>query len=167
MTTLRRARRPLRAAGRVGLAVVGLALATPLLMPLAGFRMMVVQSGSMAPTLLPGDAIVARAVSPDAVRVGDVVTFRDPSREGMLLTHRVVEQSRDADGYTFATRGDANTGEERWSIAEKGKLGRLAARAPGIGRALRPLTGLAGASAAISVALALVAAAVLRKIWLA
>src|SRR5687767_6954777 len=143
MTTTRRARRPFRAAGRVGLAIVGLALATPLLMPLAGFRPMVVQSGSMAPTLLPGDAIVARTVSPAAVRVGQVVTFRDPSRQGMLLTHRVVERSRDAAGYTFVTRGDANTGEERWSIAENGKLGRLAVRVPGLGRALQPMTGLA------------------------
>ena len=128
---------------------------------------MIVQSGSMAPTLRPGDAIVARTVSPDEVGVGDVVTFRDPSRQGMLVTHRVVERKREGAEFSFVTRGDANTGEEQWSIAENGKLGRLETRVPAIGRALRPLTGFAGASTAIAVTLALVAAAALRKIWVA
>jgi hypothetical protein len=104
-------------------------------------------------------------VVPAAVRVGDVVTFSDPSRDGMLVTHRVVERSRDGAGYSFVTRGDANTGVERWSIEEDGKLGRLLARAPGVGRALRPLAGLVTPFAVIAGALAFAAAAVLRRIW--
>jgi len=66
-----------------------------------------VETGSMAPTLEPGDGFVA---VPDAVagepEEGDVVVFR--AREvgsGGLTTHRIVDER--ADGYV--TRGDANT----------------------------------------------------------
>jgi signal peptidase len=62
-----------------------------------------VETGSMAPTLEPGDGFVAVPTPlAGSVDEGDVVTFR--GRDGRLTTHRVVGETDDG----FVTRGDAN-----------------------------------------------------------
>ena len=132
---------------------------------LLGFRALVVRSGSMAPAIQSGDVVVTRLVRPSAVEPGDVVTFRDPSRRGDLVTHRVVQVRREGDRLAIVTRGDANTGEERWSIGRDGTVGSAAFRVPGAGHGLAWLrmpavrTGLLVASALALAALAL------RRIW--
>lgn len=97
------------------------------------YRPLVVRSDSMAPAIRTGDIILTEVVQPGEVRVGDVVTFQDPSRAGELVTHRVTERSRQGPVFSFVTRGDANTGEERWSIGADGTVGTLAFRVPGAG----------------------------------
>ena len=91
----------------------------------SGHRVLIVRSGSMAPAIQTGDVVVTTMVGPSDVAVGDVVTFRDPSREGELVTHRVVKARVEGGSFRFQTRGDANTGSEQWSIEADGKLGRL------------------------------------------
>jgi signal peptidase len=65
-----------------------------------------VQTGSMAPTMDPGDGFVAVPPSlAGEVEPGDVVTFEaETIQGGGLTTHRVVGET--AEGYV--TRGDAN-----------------------------------------------------------
>jgi signal peptidase len=65
-----------------------------------------VTSGSMAPTLDPGDGFVAiPAAVADPVEEGDVVTFRaEEVQGGGLTTHRVVEVTDRG----YVTKGDAN-----------------------------------------------------------
>lgn len=91
----------------------------------SGHRVLIVRSGSMTPAIETGDVVVTTMVRPSDVAVGDVVTFRDPSREGELVTHRVVKARFEGGSFRFRTRGDANTGSERWSIEADGTLGRL------------------------------------------
>lgn len=79
--------------------VAGQLLGSPVLF---GF----VTSGSMAPTLDPGDGFVAvpQAVA-GPVEPGDVVTFRaEALHGGGLTTHRVVGETE----HGYITRGDAN-----------------------------------------------------------
>jgi len=65
-----------------------------------------VETGSMEPTLTPGDGFVA--VPPQlagSVEEGDVVTFRSvETNDGRLTTHRIVGRTENG----FITRGDAN-----------------------------------------------------------
>jgi signal peptidase len=92
----------------------------------SGHRMLIVRSGSMSPAINAGDVVVTTMVGPTDVVVGDVVTFRDPSRDGELITHRLVNvHAAGGDSFRFQTRGDANTGSEEWSIARDGRLGKL------------------------------------------
>jgi signal peptidase len=64
-----------------------------------------VETGSMEPTLSPGDGFVAVPSALTDIEQGDVITFRaEEIQSGGLTTHRVVGQT--ADG--FVTRGDAN-----------------------------------------------------------
>ncbi|HEV8682132.1 MAG TPA: signal peptidase I [Actinomycetota bacterium] len=130
-----------------------------------GFRALVVRSGSMAPAIESGDVVVTRLVRPTAAQPGDIVTFQDSSRQGDLVTHRVVEVRRESDRVSFVTRGDANTGEERWSIDSHGTIGATAFRVPAAGHVLAWLrTPTVRMSLLVSAALVLAVLA-LRRIW--
>jgi len=59
---------------------------------------------SMLPTVWPGDTLVVERVSPDQVRIGDVVVV---ARDGRLCGHRVVSIAEDAGNQRWITRGDA------------------------------------------------------------
>jgi len=131
--------------GRVSAAVAVLAVAWLLTLGLlyaAGYRPLVVQSASMAPTVATGDLIITKAVRPAGVSVGDVVSFHDRTRTGRLVTHRVTESRRDGREIAFVTRGDVNEGTERWSSDADARIGRLALRIPFAGYAATWLTRL-------------------------
>jgi signal peptidase I len=106
------------------------ALAAPLLAILApaalGYRSFTVMSGSMAPAIAAGDVVITRPIAPTQAEPGDIVTFRDPGRDGRWLTHRVQRSMASADVVTFDTRGDANDLAERWSVPADGRIGRVA-----------------------------------------
>ena len=112
----------------------GAALGVAVIGPIAlGCRPLAVLSGSMAPTLQTGDEIVVRPVAPVALRIGDIVTFKDASRGNALVTHRVRDVRVAGATVHVVTRGDANSGSERWSVVASGRVGRLAYRIPKLG----------------------------------
>lgn len=115
-----------------GLAMAAL-LAAP---PLVGHKTMVVLSGSMTPTLDIGDVVIDRTISVMDVKVGDIITFRDPIHKKRTVTHRVRAMDVKDGTATFTTRGDANTSDETWKIPASGKIGRVALRIPKLGYAL-------------------------------
>ena len=128
------------------LAGVGLALALTLLAPLAFHgRPLTVMSGSMEPTVMTGDVVIAMPIHPLDARPGDIVSFKDPSRGGKLVTPRVQTMRRHGAKVDFVTRGDANTGVEKWAVNADGSISRTVLRLPKLGRALvfaRTRTGL-------------------------
>ena len=92
---------------------------------LFGQRSLTVLSGSMEPQLHTGDVVVVDQVPPLEVRVGDIVTFRDPDDASRLITHRVREIDVDGSEVAFVTKGDANTSVEHWKITTDGTIGRV------------------------------------------
>ncbi|ELY49572.1 signal peptidase I [Natronorubrum sulfidifaciens] len=69
----------------------------------------IVTSGSMSPTIEPGDVIVTQDVSPDEIETGDVVTFHDGSSDDSgYVTHRVVDIVEEDGERYFELQGDAN-----------------------------------------------------------
>lgn len=75
----------------------------------AGATPLTVMTSSMEPSLPPGTLVVVRPTAPEDIEVGDVVTYQLRSGEPTLITHRVTQQQRTADGeYIFVTQGDAN-----------------------------------------------------------
>lgn len=98
-----------------------------------GMRSLSVMSGSMEPAIQTGDVIVDEWIRPRDARVGDAITFNDPGRGNIVLTHRVVSIAKRGDRVDFVTRGDANTGVETWSAPAAGRIGRVAYRVPHAG----------------------------------
>lgn len=130
-----------------------------------GHRVLIVRSGSMAPAIATGDAVVSRATTPDEVREGDVITFRDPSRADRLLTHRVQAVLLGPHTVEFTTRGDANTGVERWSTQADGLIGKVVIRLPNAGYALAALSAPWLRASLVLVAMLLLASSALTRIW--
>jgi len=77
----------------------------------AGYRIYVVHTGSMTPTLNPGDAVLDRP-APDSVHSGEVITFAVHSGPDSVVTHRVAS----VDGTTVKTKGDANRTVDPWTL---------------------------------------------------
>jgi signal peptidase len=118
-----------------GLAV--LAAIAYLALVLAGYKPVVVYSGSMEPGLPVGTLAFVESVPAESVRVGDVITFGDPHQPGRLVTHRVVETAETDEGeLAFRTKGDANLNRDPWAIALPDEAGRLAFDVPYVGYAL-------------------------------
>jgi signal peptidase len=92
---------------------------------LFGQRSLTVLSGSMEPQLHVGDVVVVDQVPPLEVRVGDIVTFRDPEDATRLITHRVRQIDVKGGSVAFVTKGDANTSVENWRITTDGTIGRV------------------------------------------
>jgi len=112
----------------VSVAVTGVGLLT-------GFRVLVDRGDSMRPALRAGDLLIDRSAAPERVAVGEIVTFDDLSR-GRSVTHRVVARRHVGSRVDFVTRGDANSGVERWSAGRGDHVGRLVTSVPRAGYAL-------------------------------
>jgi signal peptidase len=103
------------------------------------YRVLVVNSGSMAPTFNAGDLIViVRSPEPEELQPGMIVTFQ--TKEGDVVTHRIVRI--EPEGY-IKTKGDANEGIDHW-IGQDGQeyqilrvAGLYIGRIPLLGRILR------------------------------
>lgn len=104
------------------LGIVVLILILPFFTP---YRIMVVLSGSMAPTLRAGDALLIRSGA-TSIHEGDIVTFQ---REGQLVTHRVVE----VESAHLVTRGDANNAADPWTVPISAVEGIYVLRLPFLG----------------------------------
>jgi signal peptidase I len=117
----------------VGFALtIAAAAAVPALFGMHSFTIL---SGSMTPTIRVGDVVVDRSMAPLDARVGDIVTFNSPGNSARLITHRVIRMRALGDNVSFVTRGDANTGVERWSVPVDGRIGRVVYHLPKIGYA--------------------------------
>lgn len=115
---------------------VGAIVLAPLALDLRPYTVM---SGSMEPAIATGDVVLAASIPPRRARVGDVVTFHDPSRGQRLITHR-VRSIRIASGVAdFVTRGDANEAPERWTVPADGRIGRVVYKVPRLGTLAVPV----------------------------
>ena len=147
------------------LALVALVALAVLVAAALGVRPRVELSDSMAPVVRAGDLLWIDRIAATDATVGDVVAFRAPDRDAVVL-HRVVKIDAAPGGrLAFVTKGDANTGTERWRIAAGGTIGRYAGvRVPRAGRIVLALAGAPLAAVALLSGLALAGLA-LRRIW--
>jgi len=113
--------------------VVGLVLVVAVVLPFLVYaapqvvgadQSYVVLSGSMEPTISPGDAVIVESVPPETIQRGDVITF---VREGTdrPTTHRVVDIVERNGGLAFETRGDANENADQALVRPRQVQGKV------------------------------------------
>lgn len=163
--TWQRGRRIADLAARALLGLVTICLIGAIAFLMTGGRALIVRSGSMEPAISTGDIAVTRTIAPGEANVGDIVTFKDPTRNGELVTHRVIEVKAQDANVAFVTRGDSNTGIERWKVSSDGSIGRVSFRIPKAGYAVVWVTNPKVRAALIGGAALLFGVAALRRIW--
>lgn len=89
----------------------------------------------------------------------------DPSRQGELVTHRVVSVEEKQGKLAFVTKGDANTGTEQWAIEADGEIATVQFTIPKVGYWLSWSADPARRVALLLTACVLLAVAALRRIW--
>jgi len=105
-----------------------------------GYRVYVVESGSIEPALGLGDAILVRdlhGTRGGSVDVGDIITFAVDGGTFGTVTHRVVSVVDSPVGEQYVTKGDANRAEDSSPVARDRIVGEVVARFPGLGLVAR------------------------------
>jgi len=153
-------RRPRRPAGRRLPRPASVAVALLLALALAGFvaretgnlpyRLYVVHTGSMIPTIPPESAVVVREGD---YHVGQVISFEE---HGEVVSHRLLAVHPDG---TITTKGDGNRTADPWHLPTGNIIGGVVAAPPRLGFLLTYLRLPVGAA---SILLALLC---LWQIW--
>ena len=116
-----------------------------------GYRLYIVHTGSMTPTILAGDAVLDGP--PKATyHPGDIITFRHSDRTTDLVTHSVI----DVKGGKIHTKGDANRTADVWDIRPDQVQGVVIRRFPRMGYLLTFLRQPSGIAAVVIGGLALI-----------
>jgi len=135
----RRRRRP---AVRVTAAISTMLLASVVLvilvaiagMVLGAWRFAVIDTGSMRPTLKPGDVAVLTPEPTAQLTRGQVVAFHPPGEPSLTVIHRVFSIRRTRAGVVIQTKGDANNAPDQWSARIAGSsVWRESLKAPRVG----------------------------------
>ncbi|WP_394741382.1 signal peptidase I [Natronococcus roseus] len=95
----------------------------------------VVMTGSMAPEIEPGDAVVVGEQDPATIETGDVITFYRGDAEAPV-THRVIGVEQTSDGYLYETQGDANDEPDANPVPHENVLGTVVLTIPAIGHVI-------------------------------
>ena len=118
-------------------AVLALAAVLIVVPKVMGGMSLTVLTGSMTPTIQPGDVVVTRGVDhaqAQSLQIGDVITFLPYPDDPMLVTHRIVGKTAGHDGYAFITQGDSNNVVDSWGPVQDYQIrGQLLFSVPKIG----------------------------------
>jgi signal peptidase I len=84
-------------------------------MALGSWRFAVIDTGSMRPTLNPGDIAVLTPEPRSDLRRGQIVAFHPPGEPRLTVVHRVFSVSHLGGGVSvIQTKGDANNATDSW-----------------------------------------------------
>lgn len=74
-----------------------------------GWKALAVPTGSMRPYMSPGSMVFVHRVPISSLRVGDVITYNNPTKVGKTISHRIIKTYLiDGKIPAFVTKGDAN-----------------------------------------------------------
>jgi signal peptidase len=144
------------------LLVATMALVAMIVAGASGVRVRVEQTGSMAPTLRPGDLVLIRSVPVRDIRIADIIGVRDAT--GRVIVHRVERLDGEPGFLRVHTRGDANATGEDWRIPRGASVALVQGRIPSVGVVVNAIKGPVIAVIVAFAGLALAASA-LRSIW--
>lgn len=85
-------------------------------------RLIAIASDSMSPTYNRGDAVLIEYMKPEELRKGDILVF---NREGIIITHRIVDITKKKDKYYFTTQGDANPKPDGFISTDENVIGKV------------------------------------------
>lgn len=129
---------------------------------LAGYRLCIVRSGSMAPALKVGSVIALQPPAAGKIQPGDVITYRSESG-GSLITHRVAHLETTANNLLFYTKGDANNISDPHPVPKERLVGKVIFTLPYLGYLLAYSRTRGGLAVLLVPAAMIAAAGLLRR----
>lgn len=107
---------------------------------LFGHEVRPVLSGSMTPEFRTGDAVITELATPERVArvaAGDVIVFRAPGHESMVIAHRVSMVVTNNQGdRLFTTKGDANSSGDGATVDASHVIGIVTQSVPHLGKVM-------------------------------
>lgn len=103
---------------------------------IGGWRMFIVKSGSMEPTIATGSLIFTDDTQQTTLQKDDIITFVSPSREPSFITHRITKIKNSTGEIDITTKGDNNKLEDEWKITQKDVVGKVRLTLPYLGYAM-------------------------------
>lgn len=104
-----------------------------------GFSVLRVLTGSMKPEIPEDSMLLIQKADAASLQVGDVISFfsPDPSLNGALNTHRIVDIAEADGSLQFTTKGDANLIEDQYPVDESRVVGKVLFVSTRLGKLLR------------------------------
>jgi len=103
-----------------------------------GFSLLRVLTDSMEPEIPAQSMLLVKAVDPQTLEIGDVITFfsSDPTLSGALNTHRIVRIETPHSNLQFVTKGDTNESEDPQLVPASQVVGKVLRVSPIFGKAV-------------------------------
>ncbi|MCH7604785.1 signal peptidase I [Patescibacteria group bacterium] len=113
------------------LGVIAFAIAASVFPITGNFQLLVVQSGSMEPSIKTGGLVVIKPAA--EYNVGDVITFGTGTRKETAITHRIYEKEVDNGRISYVTKGDANDSSDSNKVLKEDVIGKVLFSVPFFG----------------------------------
>ena len=99
--------------------------------PITGnFKIKIVLSGSMEPTIKTGSIVIVRPA--DDYKIGDIITFQT-AIDRDLITHRIKDIKVVGGELRYITKGDANNAPDQREVLQREIIGKLLFSIPYLG----------------------------------
>ena len=127
-----------------------MAVALPFSVPkLFGYQIYNVLTQSMEPAMPVGSAIYVKRCDPQALRQGEIITYRLSEATGLVETHRVVEN--DTQAKQLITKGDANALPDVDPVSYERVVGKVVMCIPVLGTVSEMLHSGPGVTACVAI----------------
>lgn len=127
-----------------------MAVALPFSVPkLFGYQIYNVLTQSMEPAMPVGSAIYVKRCDPQALRQGEIITYRLSEATGLVQTHRVVEN--DTQAKQLITKGDANALPDVDPVSYERVVGKVVICIPVLGTVSEMLHSGPGVTACVAI----------------
>ena len=100
--------------------------------PITGnYKIMIVQSGSMAPAIKMGSVVVVKPA--EDYKIGDVITFGPYTRTKAPTSHRIYDIKVVGGEPRYITKGDANNASDQREVSKREIIGKVLIDIPYLG----------------------------------
>lgn len=132
--------------------------------PITGsYKLMIVQSGSMEPSIKTGSVVVVKPS--DSYKIGDVITFGPFTKTKPPTSHRVFDIRVETGQPIYITKGDANNAPDAREVFHSEVMGRILFDVPYIGYAIASAKKPFGFVALILIPAVIITTDQIKNIW--
>ncbi len=102
-----------------------------------GWRIFVITSGSMRPTINPGSVVITQPkleYQPNQIVVHKQQAYLNADKnKSIVVTHRIISSDLSENGWLYQTQGDANSARDQIKIKSTDIIGRVICIVPYLG----------------------------------